>query len=368
LKDIVAFLRPRNLSLMILAFPLILGAIYLFGIAADRYESHSIVSVRQSGSSGAGLEGLAMLLVPQAGSGRQDSLVLQEYLRSMDVLKLADQQLGLRKAYSEPAADFIFRLPKDAPQERFLAYFQSRVEVLFDDTTGLVTIRTQAFTPEMAFKLNDLLVRTGEKYINEVSHRLAREQLSFSEGELVKARKEVQSAKLALEAFQRDNGVLDPAAQAAGSTGLSVQLQAELSRKEAELQGLLGFVDPKALQITTLRDQISGLRAQLQTEARRALRAGSGRELNQLAIDYQSLSLTLQFAQEAYRLALTASESARIESIRKLRHVVLVESPVVPQAAEYPRRWYDLLVLALGLALFYGIARLVVATIEDHLE
>jgi capsular polysaccharide transport system permease protein len=367
LRNVIEFLRPRNLRLLVLVLPIVLGGVYLFGVAANRYVSESVVSVRQSGSSGAGLEGLAMLLVPQAGSGRQDSMVLQEYLLSMDTLKLADEKLGLRKAYAEPKADFVFRLPEGATQERFLEYFQSRVEVLFDDTTGLLTIRAQAFTPDLALKLNQFLVQTGERFINDVSHQLAREQLAFSETELTKARKDVEVAKLSLEGFQRDNGILDPAAQAMGSTGLSVQLQSDLSRKEAELKGLLGFLDPQALQIKTLRDQIAGLQAQLATESRRALRSGSGRELNQLAADYQSLVLGLQFALEAYKLALTAAETSRIETVRKLRHVVLVETPVLPESAEYPRRWYNLLALALGLALLYGIARLVVATIEDHL-
>jgi capsular polysaccharide transport system permease protein len=368
LRNIIEFLRPRNLRLLLVAAPMILGGIYLFGIAADRFVSESVVSVRQSGSSGAGLEGLAMLLVPQAGSGRQDSMVLQEYLLSMDVLKLADERLGLRKAYSDPSADFVFRLSSNATRERFLAYFQSRVEVLFDDTSGLLKIRTQAFSPEVALKLNQFLVEAGEQFINEVSHRLAREQLVFSETELAKARNDLQNARLALEAFQREYGSLDPTAQAVGSVGLSVHMQGELSRKEAELKGLLGFMDPNSLQIKTLRDEVAGMRAQLDTEAKRALRAGSGRELNQLAIDFKTLEMSLEFAQQAYKLALTASEASRIESVRKMRHVVLVESPVLPQAAEYPRRWYNLLALALGFALLYGIVRLVLATIEDHLE
>lgn len=347
---------------------MILGSIYLFGIAADRYVSESVVSVRQSGASGAGLEGLAMLLVPQAGSGRQDSMVLQEYLMSMDILKLADEKLGLRKAYADSSTDFIFRLSPKATQEGFLAYFRGRVEVLFDDTNGLLKIRTQAFTPDMALKLNQFLVESGEHFINDVSHRLAREQLAFSETELAKARNNLQDARLALEAFQREHGTLDATAQVTGSVGMSLHMQADLSRKEAELKGLLGFMDTNSLQIKTLRDEISGLQAQLETEAKRALRAGSGRELNQLAIDFKALELSLEFAQQAYRLALTASEGARIETIRKMRYVVPVESPVLPQSAEYPRRWYNLLALALGLALLYGIARLVLATIEDHLE
>ena len=59
-------------------------------------------------------------------------------------------------------------------------------------------------------------------------------------------------------------------------------------------------------------------------------------------------------------------QSGRVESTRKLKSLVLVESPALPEVPEYPRRVYMLIALTLALGLLYGIARLVVATIEDH--
>ena len=93
-----------------------------------------------------------------------------------------------------------------------------------------------------------------------------------------------------------------------------------------------------------------------------------GASLNVLAGEYQELLAELEFATETYKLALTGVETSRIESTRKLKSLVLVQSPVRPESAEYPRRFYLLFALFMGLALLYGIARLIVATIEDHLE
>ena len=63
-----------------------------------------------------------------------------------------------------------------------------------------------------------------------------------------------------------------------------------------------------------------------------------------------------------------ALETARIESTRKLKSLVLVETPALPETAEFPRRVYTLIALLMGLFLIYGIVRLIIATIEDHLE
>ena len=48
--------------------------------------------------------------------------------------------------------------------------------------------------------------------------------------------------------------------------------------------------------------------------------------------------------------------------------IVLVASPTKPQDPAYPRRAYDVLAWTLAFSLIFGICRLIVATIEDHLD
>ena len=64
---------------------------------------------------------------------------------------------------------------------------------------------------------------------------------------------------------------------------------------------------------------------------------------------YQELLAELEFVSDAYSGALMALETARIESTRKLKSLVLVESPALPESAEYPRRFYTLFALLMGL-------------------
>ena len=162
--------------------------------------------------------------------------------------------------------------------------------------------------------------------------------------------------------------MLDPAAQAAANTGLTAELQAMQARYEAELKGMLAYLNDDAPQVASLQAQIGGIREQLQDERRRSVTNVDGVSLNVLAGRYQELLAELEFVSDAYRGALTALEMGRIESMRKLKSLVLVESPALPESAKYPRRVYTLTALLMALALLYGIGRLIVATIEDHLE
>lgn len=167
-------------------------------------------------------------------------------------------------------------------------------------------------------------------------------------------------------AFQGKHGIVDPVAQITANTGLTAELQATLARQEAELKALSGYLHDDAPQVRAIRAQISGIRAQLSEEQERSIESRDGVSLNVLAGDYQELLAELQFAQDSYAIALTGVETARVESTRKLKSLVLVESPRRPESAQYPNRLYSLFALLIGQTLLYGIARLVVATIEDH--
>jgi capsular polysaccharide transport system permease protein len=369
MRQLLQLATARNLRLAVIAVPWMLAALYLMLFTADRYVAESVVAVRQSGDTPiVGVDALSSLFAASAPASRQDELMLEAHVLSMDMLRQLDEKLDLRASFSAPRLDFMFRMSPDATQEEYLDYFRSRVDVVVDDESGLLRIRTQAFTPELAYELNREIIALSERFINESSHRLAREQMAFAEQELEKARVAVNKARNAVLEFQREHGVLDPVAQVTANTGLTVELQAELARQEAELKALLGYLNEGAHQVQGLKAQIAGTRAQLEAESRRAMSSADGTSLNVLAGEFQELLAELQFAQDAYKLALSGLETARVESTRKLKSLVLVESPAVPESARYPRRAYTLFALLLGLGLLYGIVRLVVATIEDHQE
>lgn len=367
----LAWLSARNLRLGVIVVPWLLVAIYLGAFSADRYVSESVLVVRQEGAAMAipgGVDALSAMFGSSMAS-REDQFMLEAHILSMDMLRQVDEKLDLRRAYSSPKVDFIFRLDEDASQEGFLAYYRSRIEVEVDDGSGLLTVRTQGFTPEIAQAVNREVVAISERFINESSHRLAREQMSFAESELKNARAQLDDVRGRLLEFQEQHGMLDPTAQAAANTGLTAQLHAMQARQEAELKGLQAYLNDDAPKVQALQAQITGIRQQLEAERRRSVtNTDGGEKLNVLAGEYQQLLAELEFVSDHYRGALTALETARIESTRKLKSLVLVESPALPESAEYPRRAYTLFALLMGLTLLYAIGRLIVATIEDHME
>ncbi|MEW6765348.1 MAG: capsular biosynthesis protein [Pseudomonadota bacterium] len=360
--------RAKYLALLMIGLPMLLAVIYYAVLSADRYVSESIITVRQASDSGGGnVPGIALMLAGVNPPSREDTLYLREYIHSLDMLKHLDQTLNLRTHFESEKLDPFFRLYGGTSQEWFLDYYRSRVEVVFDDTSSLLSVRAEGFSPEFAQALNKELLAQSERFVNEISHRMARDQMDFAEGELNKAKARYQEAKASLLDFQNKHNMLDPIAQAQAMAGLGTELEGEISKLEAELKNQLTYLQDDAHQVVALKNQIGALKAQLEKERKRVASGGDAR-LNTLAAEFQQLMLDAGFAEDAYKLALAAVENTRIEASRKLKSLVIVESPTLPEKAIYPRELYNMITLLLALLLLYGIARLAIATIEDHRE
>lgn len=356
---------PRLLKLALIGVPMVLGTLYYTLVASDRYTSESIVAVKSavvSSSAGGPIS---------VGSGGgllswEDTLYLLDYVHSGSLARELDAGLKLRQHFEQPRIDVFYRLWPSASVEDWVDYYRNRVELEFNDVNGLLTIRTQGFDAETAQKLNRAILDSSERFVNDFSHRVAAEQVKFSQGEIQVASARLQAAKAKLIAFQTANKILDPVAQSAAAGVLTAELQATVSRLEADLKNKLSFMQPDAPQVVTLRDQIAANRAQLEAEKARTTSSTTGDKLGALNAQYQELLLQSLFAEDAYKSANAALEAARIEAARKLKSLVIVEPPTLAETADYPRRIYNLLTLLAVCVIAYAVIRLIVATIQEH--
>jgi capsular polysaccharide transport system permease protein len=59
-------------------------------------------------------------------------------------------------------------------------------------------------------------------------------------------------------------------------------------------------------------------------------------------------------------------ENARIDATRKIKTLLVLEPPTLPETAEYPLRGYNVATLIAICVLLFAITRLVLATIREH--
>ena len=193
--------------------------VYWF-VASDRYVSESVVMVQNTDSSGSSQPtDLLNMFIGTAGN-RSDQLILVEYLTSLDMLKQLDKEFDLRSHYSSTEYDIVSRMwGKDISIEWFYWYFKRRVTVTFDEYTGVVKVQAQAFTPEMAQNITSFLVREGEKFMNDMSHSIAEEQVRFLEKQVDIAREDVKESSQTLLKFQNQKNIASPTVEIANYHG-----------------------------------------------------------------------------------------------------------------------------------------------------
>jgi len=361
-------LKTRRLAIALVGLPLLLAIIYYSFFAMDRYVSMAQVAVRQTGSNEApAIPGLAVMMGGINPTSREETLYLREFILSNDMLGVLQNELNWSDHYAAQRRDPLYWLSKDASQEDLLEYYRRVVKPHFDEQTGLLTVAVQAFTPEFSESVLRAILAESERFVNEISHRMAREQMAFAQAELANARTEYEVRQDALLEFQGANNLLDAEAAARARAGVISELETQLTKERATLKNLQARLAGDTPQVRQQRNLIASLEQQLEVENRRLLaQQQGGDKLNVVASRYRSLTIDAAIAEEAYKYAVGAVETTRIEASKKLRSLVTVVSPNPPDSALYPERLYNLVTLLIGLLLFYGIARFIIATIEDH--
>ena len=345
-----------------------LAIIYYAFFALDRYESQAEVVVRQPGgnaSAGAAV-GLAMLVGGMNPTSREETLFLQTYITSNDMLEVLETELDWSSHYKGYIRDPLYWLDPESAREDVLEYYRQLVKATLDETNGLLKVSVQAFEPAFARQVLDLIIRQSQLLVNELSRQMAREQLRFAQGELDLAKRLYEEKRQVLVEFQSKTSILDIEATATARATLINELEAELVKYRAELAALLSDLSPQSPQVQQKQKQIAAVERELAVERERLTTTLDNRGLNNLASQYRELTVDAGIAEEGYKFAVMAVENARIEATKQLRALLVVVNPNLPEDPSYPERLYNLVALFIGLLMLYGIFRFVVATINDH--
>jgi capsular polysaccharide transport system permease protein len=342
------------------------ATVYWGAIASDRYVSEADVVIEHTQLGAAKSVDLGSLLGGGAGgNNRPDQLLLRSYLLSADMMKKLDARLHLKAHFSDRARDPLSRLSGSATQEAFYRYYLSRISVEFDDYSGVLVIKAQAFDPKTAQAITQALLSEGEAYMNEIGHHLAESQVTFLEKQVQEMAARFQQARLAVLDFQNKHDMVSPENTAETDVGSLNKLRATRVELETRRSALLAYLTPEAPGVVDLNVQIAAVDKQI-AEQQNRLTGGKGTPLNRTLEEYQRLQLAAGFAEDVYKTALTGLEKGRVEVTRTLKKVSVLQAPTLAEEPLQPRRLYNIITFVLVTMLVAGILTLLAAIIRDH--
>jgi capsular polysaccharide transport system permease protein len=360
-----AWLRRNAGWLSFVAAPTLLAILYYGLIAADIYASEARYLVRSP--SRAQIGGLGGLL--QGGGlapARDDVYTVHDYLLSRDALKSLAEIEDLRAVFARPGADFMARYPNPIDRddfESFYRYYDRRVSVTIDSTTGITTLLVKAFTPDDAQRLAGHLLMLGEQLVNKLNERSRQNTVRDAERQVAEAEANIGAAEAALLGYRNRERLLDPGKSSSAVLDSQAKLQSELNSTRARLAQL-----DRSTPYSPLREDLK-THAEIiarQVEEQRAKLAGSEGSLAPRISEYGQLVLKQEFAGRALTSALASLESARAEARRQQIYLDRVVEPNLPDRALYPKRFEAVLIVFITCFLAYSIGALLLAGVREH--
>lgn len=353
------------LFLFTVIIPTLLAIIYFGFIASDVYVSESRFTVRSPEKSTP--TGLGALFkssgFPNAGD---EVYAAQDYVQSRDALMALNEKNAFLQAYSAPSISVFNRFPGllgGSKFEELYEYYQTKVDVRYETSSSIVTLRMRAYTPQDARRFNEQLLEMAEATVNKLNERGRQDLIRFAQREVDEAKAFSQKSAMALSAFRNAVGIVDPEKQATVQIQMISKLQDELIATRTQLTETR-TVSPQNPQIEVLAARAQSLNEEINKQL--GLIAGSSQSLSSRAAQYQRVLLDNQFAEKQLAGAMASLTEARNEANRKQAYVERIVQPNMPDEPLEPRRWRGILsTLILGLAA-WGIISMLVAGMLEH--
>lgn len=359
------FLKTNTIFMLTVLIPTALAIIYYGLIASDVYISESRFVVRspqRQATTGLG----ALLQGTGFARSQDDTYSVHDFVMSRDALKELDDQLKVRKSFSSKDADVINRFPGldwDDSFEAFHRYYKKRVTIDYDTVSSISVLNVRAFTADDAKNINDLLLKMGERLVNNLNDRSRQDLIKVAQQEVSIAEEKAKTAALSLSAFRSNQSVFDPTGQSAAQLQSVGKIREELMSAEAQLAQLVQL-SPNNPQLKVLRSRVESLRASAANEAAKV--TGSGNSFASKATGFDRLTLEKQFADRQLAAAFASLESAKSEAQRKQLYLERLVQPNLPDMAVEPRRIRSVfMIFALGL-IAWGVVSLLVASVKEH--
>lgn len=359
-----AWASARRWLIAVVWVPTLLAAVYFLLIAADRYETETRFVVR-SPSSAAASQLSSLVQGSSIMRSSDDAYIVHAYLKSRDVVRKLAEAADLRARLQRPEADLLWTYPGLLPasEERLWRHFQSLMNIDYDQTTGITTLKVQAFRAADARDIAQAMLDDAEKLINAMSDRAQQSSLDAAKAEAEMSRERARVALERISDFRRRHALLDPSRASVQATETITRLAVEVANLNAELTELRKS-SPDSPQANAVRQRIAALEEQIKKE--RSALAGNDNSLAPLIAEFERLMLEREFAHTSFTSAQTSYNIARLDAERQRLFLDRISAPTLVDYPKYPYRIFGILMAFIVAWTIYKLAGVFVVDAKGH--
>lgn len=355
--------------LLVVILPGVISTWYLWTRAEDQYVSTIAFSVRKEEATPS-LDILGGISQLAGSTSTSDTDILYDFLRSEDIVARIDAQIDLRSRFSRAwPLDPVFALDPSKPIEELTQYWRRQVDVLYDTSTRLITLKVAAFTREDAYEIAVATFDESSRTINRLSDIAREDATRFARIELSKAQDRLTQARQALTAFRMRTQIIDPMADLAGQMGVLNSLQAQLAEALIAQDTLRDNARADDQRIIQSEQKIAAIQNRIAEERAKFGAAGEGpggESYAQLMNEYEKLAADLEFAETTFRSVQAAYDASLAEAQRQSRYLAAHISAKLAEASVAPQRMWILGSVLGIMLLIWSVMLLIYYSIRDR--
>ena len=339
---------------------------YFYLIGRSKYVVSSSVVVRKtSDNNTSGLSFTSLV-----GGGNQQSLedarFLEVYVQSPQVLEELEKEFNFSKAFQKEGLDIFSGIKSDTKRESKYDFFVRQIKINLNPNSGVIELKTYAFKPEDAFKINQFLLKQSESFVNSLNQEIFKRQLDFGDDQIKKTKEKLDDEVRKLESFQSNYKMLNIEYESKSTLNMIGGLESKLVDLQIKLSDAERiFLDQNSPEITYLTDQVNILKKQIEKE-RSKLVSDEGKALNKRLAEINEIESNISFLKEIYKTTLATSERNRIDSSQQQRFLAILSKPYKPEEEwNYWRHKGFITVLSL-ITISFFLTKFIFGIAENH--
>lgn len=367
IAHLVLLWEHRRTLVIVFFISLLLGATLAF-LLPKQYESTTrIMPPEQQGMGTAMLAALAGKAMPAAFSslagnmfGLKDSGALfVQLLQSGTVQGKIVDRFNLQKIYQT-------KYHQDAAKR-----LSHRTDITEDRKSGIIKIVVTDTSRERARDIAQAYVEGLDDLLIRVNTSAARREREFIERRLATIQGDLEKAQVALSDYSSKNATLDIKEQTRAMVDAGAKLQAQLIVARSEVDSLSQIYGEGNVRMRAASARVS----ELERELKKMSGSGPGepddpperdrlypplRELPILAVRWADLYREVKIKETVYDLLTEEYEIARIDEVKSIPSVRVIDAPSWPEKKSFPPRLIIILVFTF-LSLFGAATWIVLA-------
>ena len=364
--------RRRKLALMwsrlavFVFLPTAIAAWYFYMVATPMYASRTEFVIQQAS---AGATPAASFLTGTTFATSQDSVAVQGYLQSQDVMELLDQDSGFRAHFSDPTIDPIQRLAPDANNSETYALYRKVVKISYDPTEGLVKMEVSATDPNKAVEFSEALLKYAETRVDQLTARLRADQEKGAAQSFADSQVRLEEAQRRLVELQTKYQTFSSEVEVGLLTTQIGTLDSQLTQEKLNLAQMESNPTPNKARMDPVKARIAALEAQIaELRARLTESGGDGPSVASVQSELAIAQADVATRQMMLSQATAAMETARIEAQRQTRYLSVAVQPVASDDPAYPRAFENTLVVMLIFGGIYLMISMTIAILREQVS